>query len=241
MFKLPNFPPKKGTVAYKVYDFFRDNINLFISLFVAILVYGLLSDVRFLKRFIASINIETVYLLAWDSFLITYLLLVVRMFLSTNHEKIKEQAHEQYERKGTMLVLILMTSLISMIAIINEMRISAKFDGWLSTLHISITFATLIASWLFIHTLFALYYAHGYYENAHDDKYPLDFPYENQPDYWDFWYFALGIGATGSVSDISFTSKKLRRVGTYHIVLSFFFNTAILSLVMEMMGSLVSP
>lgn len=241
MVNLPNNRFKKDTVLYKVYDFFRDNINLFISLFVAILVYVSLSDVRFLKRFVASINIETVYLLAWDSFLITYLLLVVRMFLCTDQEKIQERAHEQYERKGTMLVLILITSIISMIAIINEMRISAQFDGWLSTLHVSITFATLIASWLFIHTLFALYYAHGYYDKAHDDKYPLDFPYENEPDYWDFWYFALGIGATGSVSDISFTSKKLRRVGTYHIVLSFFFNTAVLSLVMEMMGSLVSP
>ncbi|WP_281270789.1 hypothetical protein [Moraxella bovis] len=31
-------------------------------------MYFSLSDVRFLKRFVPSINMETVYLLAWDSF-----------------------------------------------------------------------------------------------------------------------------------------------------------------------------
>lgn len=228
-------------MIHKIFDFFKDNIHLLMSLMVAMCVYFALSDVRFLKKFVASINIETVYLLAWDSFLVTYLLLVFRMFVKTGSEDIKKQAHEQYERKRTMIVLILVTSFISMIAIINEMRISAEFEGWLSTLHVCITFMTLIVSWLFIHTLFALYYAHGYYDDNPDDKYPLDFPYENNPDYWDFLYFALGIGATGGVSDISFTSKKLRRVGTFHSVLSFFFNTAVLSLVMEMMGALVSP
>lgn len=231
----------KQTITYQIYDFFRDNIHLLISLMVAICVYFALSDVRFLRRFVPSISMETVYLLAWDSFLIAYLLLVLRMFVKTGLEDIKKQAHEQYERKRTMLVLILATSFISMIAIINEMRISAEFEGWLSTLHVCITFMTLIVSWLFIHTLFALYYAHGYYDDNPDDKYPLDFPYENNPDYWDFLYFALGIGATGGVSDVAFTSKKLRRIGTFHSVLSFFFNTAVLSLVMEMMGGLVSP
>lgn len=78
-----------------------------------------------------------------------------------------------------------------MIAIINEMRISAEFEGWLSTLHVCITFMTLIVSWLFIHTLFALYYAHGYYDDNPDDKYPLDFLYENNPNYWDFFIFCL--------------------------------------------------
>lgn len=233
--------PKKGTLFYKIYGFLQDNMNLVISLIVAICVYFSLSDVRFLKRFVPSINIETVYLLAWDSFLVAYLLLAFNMFITTNTEDIKKRAHEQYERKHTMLILILITSFVSMVAIINEMRISALYEGWLSTLHVCITFGTLIVSWLFIHTLFALYYAHGYYDAMPDDKYPLDFPYENNPDYWDFLYFALGIGATGGVPDVSFTSKKLRRIGTFHSVLSFFFNTAVLSLVMEMMGSLVSP
>ncbi|WP_046700003.1 DUF1345 domain-containing protein [Moraxella bovoculi] len=95
-------------------------------------------------------------------------------------------------------------------------------------------------AWLFIHTLFALYYAHGYYDANNNEHYPLDFPYENIPDYWDLMYFSLGIGASGQASDICFTSRKLRRIGMFHGVLSLFFNTAVLALVMELTGSIIS-
>nr|WP_196296303.1 DUF1345 domain-containing protein [Moraxella bovoculi] len=63
--------------------------------------------------------------------------------------------------------------------------------------HLAVTFGTLVMAWLFIRTLFALYYAHGYYDANNNEHYPLDFPYENSPDYWDFMYFSLGIGASG--------------------------------------------
>lgn len=53
-------------------------------------------------------------------------------------------------------------------------------------------------------------------------------------------YFSLGIGASGQTSDISFTSRKLRRIGMFHGVLSFFFNTAVLALMMELTGSIIS-
>lgn len=140
-----------------------------------------------------------------------------------------------------MLVLICITSVVSLISIMREMSIAERLSGWLATFHISLTFFTLVLSWLFMHTLFALYYAHAYYKADNNSVYPLDFPYEDEPDYWDFLYLALGIGATNSTTDISFTSRKLRRLATFHSVLSFFFNTAVLALVMEMAGSLISP
>lgn len=55
--------------------------------------------------------------------------------------------------------------------------------------HLAVTFGTLMMAWLFIHTLFALYYAHGYYDANSNEHYPLDFPYENSPDYWNLMYF----------------------------------------------------
>lgn len=100
------------------------SLSLFVCIFLCLMCV-------FLKRFVPSINMETVYLLAWDSFLVAYLLLALRMFITTNSEDIKKRVHEQYERKRIMLILILITSFISMIAIINEMRISAQYEGWL--------------------------------------------------------------------------------------------------------------
>jgi hypothetical protein len=53
----------------------------------------------------------------------------------------------------------------------------------------------------------------------------LAFREEGDPDYLDFIHFTLVIGAT---ADITFTSRRMRRVGTLHTILAFGFNTAIL-------------
>ena len=230
----------KDSTFDKLKQLLRNSIHLITSITTAAMVYVLISDVRFLRRFIPSIQWETIYLLTWDAFLLTYLLLTFRMFAVIDLEKIKKRAHAEYEKKSIMLVLICLTSVVSIIAIVHEMRISAQMTGWLSMFHLAVTFGTLVMAWLFIHTLFALYYAHGYYDANNNEHYPLDFPYENSPDYWDFMYFSLGIGASGQTSDISFTSRKLRRIGMFHGVLSFFFNTAVLALMMELTGSIIS-
>ncbi len=49
------------------------------------------------------------------------------------------------------------------------------------------------------------------------------FPNEEEPDYWDFMYFSFIIGMTGQVSDVSITSRRLRKLALFHGVLSFFF------------------
>lgn len=230
----------KPSIIKKISALFNNSTHLIISVLMSALTYVLLSDIRLLRRYVSSIQVETIYLLVWDAFLLTYLLLTFRMFATIKLEKIKQRAHSEYEKKFMMLLLICASSVVSIVAIVHEMRISAQMTGWLSMFHLGVTLGTLVIAWLFIHTLFALYYAHGYYDANNNDHYPLDFPYENRPDYWDFMYFSLGIGATSQTSDIAFTSRKLRRMGMFHGVLSFFFNTAVLALMIEMMGNIVS-
>jgi uncharacterized membrane protein len=67
----------------------------------------------------------------------------------------------------------------------------------------------------------------------------LDFPTEKQPDYWDFLYFSLGIGMTCQVSDVPINSRLLRRLVLIHEVLTFFFNTVILALAINILASLI--
>lgn len=221
--------------------FLKTNFQLIVSLAVALLVYAILMDkIYYLDNFIPTLHTQTVYLVVWDSFMLVYLMLVLRLFSTLTSEDMEVRSHQEYEKKTTMMVLICVTSVFSIISIVREMSVALKLEGWLATFHISLTFFTLVLSWLFMHTLFALYYAHAYYKAENDSKFPMDFPYEDAPDYWDFLYLSLGMGATSSTADISFTSRKIRRVATFHSVLSFFFNTAVLALVMEMAGSLIS-
>jgi uncharacterized membrane protein len=102
--------------------------------------------------------------------------------------------------------------------------------------------ATILLSWLFVHTMFSLHYAHEYYGERRDGKIGgLRFPHDDKPDYRDFLYFSLVIGMTSQVSDVAIESKVLRRVAAIHGVLSFFFNLVVLALTVNMVSNLIKP
>ena len=51
----------------------------------------------------------------------------------------------------------------------------------------------------------------------------LRFPGDDQPDYWDFVYFAFSIGMASQVADVVVTSKPVRHVVLIHSIVSFVF------------------
>jgi len=87
-----------------------------------------------------------------------------------------------------------------------------------------------VAAWAVLHTSYALYYASRYYRS---EKSPggLAFPGEENPRQLDFAYFAFTIGTSFAVSDVEVTDSKMRQGVLGHQILSFFYNTAILTLV----------
>ena len=71
-----------------------------------------------------------------------------------------------------------------------------------------------------------------------DDAGGLLFPGNVQiPDFWDFFYFSLVLGMTCQVSDVQITGKHMRRLASMHGALSFFFNTVILALTVNLLVS----
>jgi uncharacterized membrane protein len=96
---------------------------------------------------------------------------------------------------------------------------------------------TIFLSWAFIHTMFALHYAHEYYDRtAGGMAFPGD---DREPDYWDFVYFSFVIGMTSQVSDVGVTSKEIRRTVTAHGVVAFVFNVALLALTINLAASAI--
>ena len=88
---------------------------------------------------------------------------------------------------------------------------------------------------------FTLHYAHEYYSpdqlSVTGDP-ALAFPKTTTPDYWDFFYFATSIGAASQTSDVSINDRSLRRLVTLHAIVSFFFNTMVLALAINLAASL---
>ena len=98
-----------------------------------------------------------------------------------------------------------------------------------------------LCSWFLVHTTFALHYARRYYQDKTarphaENAGGLDFPEKGEPDYWDFAYYSLVIGMTSQVSDVGTTSRGMRRLTLIHSVLSFFFNTVVLALAINIVA-----
>ena len=123
-------------------------------------------------------------------------------------------------------------------AVLSE---AAQANG--KTLYVSLGVASICMSWLVTQVVFTFHYAHEYYtpdEGGERLREGLDFRDSEQPDYWDFFYFATSFGAASQTSDVTIRTKALRRLATLHAVISFFFNAAILALAVNIGAGLMS-
>jgi len=165
-------------------------------------------------------------LLGFDIGTLAYLLMILGIFLKANKATMRRQARMQDSGRWTTLLSGVALSAIVLIAVTTELNSSNKGGA----LAIAVAATTIILSWMFMNTLFALHYAHGYYGDFGEKHKGLDFPGDEEPDYWDFAYFSFTIGMTFQVSDVQITTRYLRRIGLMHSAIAFFFNVFIIAI-----------
>jgi uncharacterized membrane protein len=177
-------------------------------------------------------------LMAWDIGIAFYLAVAYRSMARAPVSRIRWRAKVQDEGALAVLVLSAASAVASLAAVIAELGPATPGGtGWTEVV---LAMSTILLSWAFMHTIFALHYAHEFYGEGRDTKVGgLMFPDDDEPDYWDFLYFSLVIAMTSQVSDVQISSKSIRRLGTIHGVISFFFNLTILALTVNMVSNLV--
>ncbi|HQR98517.1 MULTISPECIES: DUF1345 domain-containing protein [unclassified Polaromonas] len=172
-------------------------------------------------------------LLGWCVGVAVYLLLAWWLAMAFDAKGTRERAQTQDEPGVVIFLMLLLATLTCVAAIVFMMQQSRELSGVARTLQIALSMAALAASWLFIQAIFAFHYAHRYYQEE-KRKQPagagLLFPGGQDPDYFDFLYYAHVVGMTSQVSDVQVTSRAMRRLTTVHAVLSFAFNMLILAL-----------
>jgi len=172
-------------------------------------------------------------LLGWSVGVAVYLTLAWWLCERFDAERTRKRAQVQDETSVVLFFLMLLATLACVAAIVVMMQQGKGFSGPGRTLHIALSVVALIASWLFIQTIFAFRYAHRYYQEEmcqEPDGPGLQFPGGLDPDYFDFLYYAHVVGMTSQVSDVQVTSREMRRLTLVHSVLSFGFNMLILAL-----------
>lgn len=182
-------------------------------------------------------------ILAWDIGAATLLGLAAAMFWAEGDDAtMARNAAAQEEGEWTVFAITLTGVAISFAALSTVLGGAKDMPGMQRKLFVAVVAATLLLSWLVTHVVFALRYAHEYYERVRGAgrvEGGLLFPGDLPPDYWDFVYFALVLGMTFQVSDVQITSRKMRRLASVHGLIGFLFNTVIVALTVNIAASLL--
>jgi len=165
------------------------------------------------------------FLLGFDIGALVFVGMQLREFSQATPISMREKARRQDAGRWGILWSGVAFSTVVLVALGTELQ-AGKTGGLLA---IVVAAASIMLSWTFLNTLFALHYAHGYYGDYGKPHEGLDFPGDEEPDYWDFAYFAVVIGMTFQVSDVQVTSRYLRRMVLVHGVIAFFFNVFIIA------------
>lgn len=183
----------------------------------------------------------TAFLVGWNGGACLYLLLAAHMMRQSDDDKIHRHAQVQDEGRHVLLLLVVLSALVCLLAIVVELSLARPLGGVQRLGHIALSGLTIVTSWLFTQTMFALHYAHSYFLARHRRQPPgLDFPGQETPNYSDFFYFSVVIGTSAQTADVALSSRAMRRIGTLHCLLSFAFNTTVLALMINIAAGLMS-
>src|SRR3954462_5727908 len=180
----------------------------------------------------------TKLLVGWNLGIGLYLILAFNLMARSDVHRIRRRAANQDEGSIARLVLIVAAASASMSAIFPELGTTGTAPR--QTAQLILATSTILLSWAFIHSMFALHYAHEFYGDGRDGVVGgISFPDDTEPDYWDFCYFSFTLGMCAQLSDATISSKSIRRTALSHSVISFVFNAALLALTVNIAASAI--
>lgn len=181
---------------------------------------------------IPAFGLRTGTMIGFDAGAAIFLLAVLPL-LGHRSDDMRRSARLNDANRLLLLFLTFAVSLVVLVAVASELMQRALPD----TKEIVLIVGTLVLSWVFSNTIFALHYAHLYYRSGDGgDAAGLQFPEEPEPDYWDFVYFAFCLGMTFQTSDVSVTDRGIRKVVTLHCLAAFVFNLGIVAFTINVLG-----
>ena len=198
-------------------------------------VFGAVVFVALTSRQATAENLLT----SWNGTALFYLSLTWYRMIRSTVGSIKKRAADLDFSDFVLLLLASAAAIASIVGIGLELHQVKDAPADIALARAGTAFVTILISWLFLHTLFTVHYAHHFYSDRGGEG-GLKFPEEpKEPVYWDFLYFSFTIGVAAQTADVEITSMPMRRFALLHAVLSFLFNTTILALAINVGASLL--
>jgi uncharacterized membrane protein len=176
-------------------------------------------------------------IVAGNAFFAIYLAQSALLALGATPDDLRRRA--SYEDEGVIVIIFL--TLCAVTLCLAAIFLLLGEEGPPDILPLALAVTSVLLGWFTLHTVAAFRYAHLYYmpgaSGVRRDAAGLEFPGTDEPHMWDFLYYSLVIGMTSQVSDVQTQSASMRRTTLAHSVTSFFFNTVILALAVNIAAS----
>jgi uncharacterized membrane protein len=130
--------------------------------------------------------------------------------------------------RDALLLLVAVASLVAVALVIVP-------AGRVGYGHLALGVACIIASWLVVHTVFALKYASLFYAPPQGG---IDFKQSEPPTYRDFAYVAFTVGMTFQVADTDTQDTTVRLTVLRQALISFLFGAIILAVTVNVVAGL---
>jgi uncharacterized membrane protein len=181
--------------------------------------------------------------LSWDLGLVVYLILSGIMMARSTAEHLTRRARQFDISLGEIVGLTVIAASFSLFAAARVLGVAPAQAGMDTAIFMTVGVGTIVLSWFFVHTLFAIHYAHEFHDEDRNHRGKpqggLNFAGDGQPDYWDFVYFAAVVAMTCQVSDVTIDRRAMRHLVAAHGIISFFLNTVIVALAVGIAASLI--
>lgn len=192
----------------------------------------------------ADFHLGTRVVAGWDGFCLVVLLLTWVTIATADAEHLRRVATSEDPGRTWTFLAVLLAAGASLFAVALLLSGIKALPPREQAEQVSVSVVAVLGSWLLLHTLFTLRYAHVYFSEdlttAPPDKLGgLQFPGDPPTGYWDFAYFAFTIGMTAQTSDTGVTTLRMRQLTLAHGLLSFAFNTAIVALGVNVISSIL--
>ena len=233
--KVSHVKAPKALLKIKLFRHLYTHPRLLIALALAVVCFFLMPDWSVLTRLLFSWNI-----FAWG-----FLVIMVPFLLGSGTDKLRKRAIALDESEFLILTLTIFAAIASFVGIFFQLAQLKEAHGTLKYLHMALVIGTVVSSWVFIQVMFALHYTHEFFiREDYVDRDSLEssggvrFPGAPKPEFLDFLYFSCVIGAATATADVEIWSKTIRRLALVHTVVSYFFNAAILGLLINILAGL---
>ncbi len=214
--------------------------RLYGAVIAGVLTYCAMAFVPFLDAAIAGALKPA---LAWDLTVIAYLIPTIAIIRDPDTARMRQRAKAIDIGLWEIVTIVVLAGAFSLFAVGVVLEHAKEAQGAEQAFHIGIGVLTVFLSWLALHVIYAVHYAHLFYDPAERKGDGgvlggLEFPGTKEPDYWDFVYFSLVVGMTCQVSDVQITARHMRHLATAQGVIAFFYNTVVVALAVNIAAGL---